>query len=53
MMLCMYPNTSAVTEKEMSDEMGIFPMAKIVTSMSYDRFGREYPRSSCPIFRYQ
>ena len=48
MMLAMYPNTSAVTEKEMSDEIEDLPYVKSVTSMSIP-FRREYPRSSCPI----
>ena len=34
MMLAMYPNTSAVTEKEMSDEIEDLPYVKSVTSMS-------------------
>ena len=34
MMLAMYPNTSAVTEKEMSDEIEALPYVKSVTSMS-------------------
>ena len=47
MMLAMYPNASAVTEKEMSDEIEDLPYVKSVTSMSIP-FRRGIPEEFLP-----